>query len=242
MAARRGLLDRVKGRLSRLTGAGAPAAAAGIGPGFSPAYEEEWNELVEQVDNYTQKVGAAVVQTWEVGAAELGRVVRGHPQDKTVIERYSDALVPTLTPFQDLHKTCSGAMSRGYAAGAASGRMADATAPQLAMVDGLGEKAFEGWARTAGYLEPVFALAADPGGARERFEASGPELARACASARAVLQRELERVPNQPKLWTGVCDAWDLWQQTLTRELEICMTRAARELVADVRGGVGGNR
>lgn len=242
MAARRGLLDRVKGRLSRLAGAGPAATPAGIGPGFGPAYEEEWNELVEQVDNYTQKVGAAVVQTWEVGAAELGRVVRGHPQDKVAIERYSDALVPTLTPFQDLHKTCSGAMSRGYAAGVASGRMSDATAPLLAMVDGLGERAFEGWAKTAGYLEPVFALAADPSGARERFEANGPELARACANARAVLLRELERIPAQPKLWTGVCDAWDAWQQALCRELEIGMTRAARELVAEVRGGVAGNR
>lgn len=238
MSERRGLLSRVKNRLSRLAGSGAPARAQGIGPEFPASYEEDWNELVEQVDNYTQKVGAAVVQTWEVGAAELGRVVRGHAKDKEFIERYSDALVPTLTPFQDLHKKCSGAMSQGFGAGVAANRLSAATVPLVGLVDGLGPRAFEGWGKTAAYLDPVFALAKDPEAAKDRFLATGPELVRACANAQEVLRKALDGAADQPRLWTGVCDAYDAWQLALVRDIEITMTRAARDLVADLREGL----
>jgi hypothetical protein len=238
MSERRGLLSRVKNRLSRIAGGGAVAKGAGIGPGFGIAYEEDWNELVEQVDNYTQKVGAAVVQTWEVGAAEMGNAVRGLKEDKAMIERFSDALVPTLTPFQDLHKKCSGAMQQGFGAGVSGNSMAAATRPLVGLVDGLGDRAFEGWTKTATYLEPMFALCRNPEESRDRFLAFGPELAAGCAKAQAVLQQNLDGVPNQPRLWGGICDSFDAWQLALTRELEISMTRAAKELVKDVREGV----
>lgn len=237
MSEPRGLLARVKNRINRLRGQ--PAAAAGIGPGFHPDYEEEWNELVEQVDNYTQKVGAAVVQTWEVGAAELGRAVHGHAQDKQLIERFSDSLVPYLTPFQDLHKHAKSAMTQGFAAGTRQGSMAAATAPLAQMVDGLGDRAVEGWEKTAEYLAPVFALTADPPASRAKFHATSARVRRACDDAQAVLRKELEALPSRPKLWSGVCDSFDAWQLRLTRELEICMTEAERQLVADVRAGLG---
>lgn len=236
----KGLLSRVRNRLSRLAGGiagGGRAPTAGIGGGFSVSYEEEWNDLVEQVDNYTQKVGAAVVQTWEVGAAELSRVLIGLPDEKSMIERYSDSLVPTLTEFQDLHKKCSGAMAEGFKAGTANASMAAATAPLGALVDGLGGRAAAGWLKTAIYLEPIFALAVDPAAAKLRFEAAGAELAKGCDLAQATLRTELGAVPQNPKLWDGVCEAFDKWQLRLVRELEIEMTKATRQLVADVRAG-----
>lgn len=236
MSDRRGLLSRVRNRLSRLGGGGS-AAAPGIGPAFPAVYEEEWNELVEQVDNYTQKIGAAVVQTWEVGAAELARSVVGQPDEKVTIERFSDALVPTLTPFQDLHKKCSGAMAQGLSAGIERNSMAAATAPQVTMIDGLGERAREGWEKTATYLAPVFALGADPAGTEAKFRAAGVELSRACDAAQGVLRQNLDAVPQKPRLWDGVCDSWDNWQLALVRDIEIIVTGATRALVADVRAG-----
>ncbi len=237
MSERLGLLSRVKNRLSRLAGAGGQARGAGIGPSFPASYEEDWNELVEQVDNYTQKVGAAVVQTWEVGAAEVGRVVRGHEKDKEFVERFSDALVPTLSPFQDLHKKCSGAMSQGFAAGVQANALAAATNPLVGLVDGLGDRAFEGWGKTAAYLEPLFALCADPEASKDRFLASGPEIARACAASQAVLRKSLDGAASQPKLWVGVCDSYDAWQLALVRDIEITVTRATKDLAADIRAG-----
>lgn len=240
MSDRRGLLSRVKNRLSRLAGAGAPARGQGIGAAFPATYEEDWNELVEQVDNYTQKVGAAVVQTWEVGAAEVGRVVRGHEKDKEFIERFSDALVPTLSPFQDLHKKCSGAMSSGFAAGVEANALAAATRPLVGLVDGLGDRAFEGWGKTATYLDPLFALCKDPEAAKDRFLATGPEMARACAASQEILRQSLDGAAAQPKLWVAVCDAYDAWQLALVRDVEITMTRATRDLAADMRAGRAG--
>lgn len=234
MPPRKGLLSRVKSRLQEF-GIGGKPQLPGIGPGFTPAYEEEWNELVEQVDNYTQKLGAAVVQSWEVGAAELGRVVVGRPDEKVLIERFSDALVPTLTPFQDLHKKCSGAMAQGYTAGTQRDSLSAASAPLYHMVDGLGGRAAEGWGKTTDYLEPVFALCADPAAAKARFRAAGDEIAKGCDVAQAVLKQNLDGMPEKPKLWDGVCDSFDNWQARLVRELEIAITAATRALVADIK-------
>ena len=219
-----GLLSRVRNRLFR------PKAVAAIGPAFSPAYEEEWNELVEQVDNYGQKVGAAVVQSWEVGAAELGRAVKGKPGEKVLIERFSDALVPTLTPFQDLHK-----MKLGYSKGTATGQLTAANTALLTLVAGLGPSAADGWAKTATYLEPVFAVCADPAAARAAMLAHGPALEAACADAERVLVDELAKGPARASLWVAVTEPFDQWQLRLVRGLEIAITQATRELAANAR-------
>lgn len=237
MSDRRGLLSRVRNRLANI-GIGRKPEGPGIGPAFPPAYEEEWNELVEQVDNYTQKIGAAVVQTWEVGAAELGRVVIGRADEKTLIERYSDALVPTLTPFQDLHKKCSGAFAKGLAAGNQSNQLKAATAPLVEMVDGLGGRAQEGWEKTVTYLEPLVAMSKDPAATRAKLLAGGQDLDRACRDAQAVLQANLDAMHKKPTLWAGVCDSWDNWQQALVRDVEISLSKVTRALVADLREGL----
>ena len=203
MSERKGLRGRIRNVLQDL-GIGARPKPPGLGAGFGAANEEEWNELVEQVDNYTQKVGAAVVQTWEVGAAELGRVLQGLPEEKTLIERYSDALVPTLTPFQDLHKLCSGAMSRGFAAGVERNSIAAATSPLAQMVDGLGGRAQEGWTKTVAYLEPIVAVSADPAATRARLLAAGEDLARGCLAAEGVLRAQLQGAAERPRLWDAV--------------------------------------
>jgi hypothetical protein len=233
----RGLLTRVRSRLAGL-GIGRRPPPPGLGPAFSARYEEEWNELVEQVDNYTQRIGAAVVSTWEVGAAELGRVVKGRVDEKTLIDRYSDSLVPTLTPFRDLHQKCSGAMSRGYAAGVAANQVRAATGPVAAIVEGLGGAANEGWVKTVEYLDPLLALGADPAATRARCLAAGRELEAACRKAQGLLSGELDRIAERGSLWDGVCDPWDHWQAALSRDVEIILTKVYRDLVADMRAGL----
>ena len=147
-----GLLTRLKNRLR-------PPSTSTLGDRFTPTLEEAWNELEEQVDAEFKKAGSSVVGAWEVGAAELGRVLVGHADDRGLVERYSDALVPTLQPFQDLHKGIGTAFRAGLAAGRASGRLESATAPLAALMVGLDERAGEGWAKTTRHLQPLFALA-----------------------------------------------------------------------------------
>jgi hypothetical protein len=202
---------------------------------FGPEDREVWLELVEQVDAETKKVGSAVVGAWEVGAAELGRAVVGRPDDRALIERYSDALVPTLQPFQDLHKLVDAAMRKGLDAGLAANDVSAATAPLLVMVGGLGQRATDGWAKTVKHLEPVLAACPDPDAARARL-ADGAPLQRACEDAERVLVAGLAAVRTAPDLWTGLMNAVEAWQLALGRELEIFLCGRAKQLSRDLQG------
>ncbi len=225
-----GLLTRVKNRL--LGKKPSPA----IGTGFPASYAEEWTDLIEQVDNYGQKVGAAVVQSWEVGAAELGRALQGRAGENVLIERFSDALVPTLTPFQDLHKKTTAAMKQGLDRGGASGQIGPATEALASLVAGLGVEAAAGWVKTVEYLDPILAGCAAPEEARAAMLRHQGALRDACDAAEAVLVAELARAPARATLWDAVTEPFDQWQLKLVRELEIAITVAVRELVGNVRG------
>lgn len=224
-----GILTRVKNRLLGKR----PVRA--IGAGFPRAYKEEWDELVEQVDNYGQKVGAAVVQSWEVGAAELGRALKGKAGEKVLIERFSDALVPALTPFQDLHKKTTAAMKLGFDRGSDAGQIAAANHAVAGLVDGLGPSARDGWAKSVEYLDPLFATCADPEGARAAMLGHASAMEAACVAAEAVLIAELAKAAERETLWSAVTEPFDRWQLKLVRELEIAITKATRELVANVK-------
>lgn len=238
MSLRESLLTRTASRIrARLGLRGGPPALAGIGAAFGPALEDDWKELVEQVDADLRKVGASVVSSWEVGAAGLGRALVGRADDAALIERYSDALVPTLAAFDALHKGCAGAMDAGLRAGLSSGQLAMATAPLPALVASLGENTSAGWQRTVEHLEPVFACCAAPDAARARFLGGRHDLVAACAEADGVLRARLEALPRARTLWEGLTAATEAWQLALSRSLEIALSRHTRALVEEVKAG-----
>jgi hypothetical protein len=201
--------------------------------------EEEWNELVEQVDAEFKKVGAALVGSWEVGAAELGRVIVGDPDDARLVERFSDALVPTQQPFTNLHKGCSAAMQRGLRAGLSAGRIDVAVAPLQQLVDALGPEVDAGWPKTRAYLDPIVSRCKDPKGAAARFDAGGPALGAAAVEASGVLRARLAALPQAPTLYVGLTDAVEAWQQALGRSVEMIVVGRAKDLVREVREGRG---
>lgn len=199
--------------------------------------EEVWRELEEQVDAELKKAGASVVGAWEVGAAELGRAVVGLPDDKVLVERFSDALVPTLQPFQDLHKGIGAAMRAGLEAGRSTGSVAAATAPLARLLEGLDEQAAAGWSKTAKHLEPLFARCARPDEARDRFLAGERLLRQACVDADEIWRARLAALPEAPGLWEGVTGAAEAWQLAATRGIEIAVDRHAKGLVGGIREG-----
>lgn len=227
-----GLLTRIR---NRLRAGGAPSGA--LGARFTPALEETWRELEEQVDGELRKAGSSVVGAWEVGAAELGRAVVGLPDDKALVERFSDALVPTLQPFQDLHKGLGRAMNEGLRAGLATGTVAAATEPLAGLLVGLDERAGAGWTKTTAHLAPLFARCARPDEARDRFLAGERALRQACVEADEVWRARLAALPGAPGLWEGLTGAAEAWQLTITRALEIAIDRHAKQLVAGIREG-----
>jgi hypothetical protein len=218
----------------------ASGASSGIGMAFRPEMGEEWTELGEQVDGFTRRVGSSVVASWEVAASELARVTIGRADEKVILERFSDGLVPALTPFQDLHKGAESAMRDGARDGAGQGTLAAATRPLVMLVIGLDDRAVRGWNKTVDYLQPVYDVAPDPeaaGRARAAMVAAGEPIASACRASEQVLREQLSRLPQAASLWDGVCDPFDAWQLALTRELEIALHRATRGMIAEIRGG-----
>lgn len=226
-----GLMKRVRSRLGGADG-------GGIGSAFNAEREKEWDELPEQVDAALKKIGSAIVGSWEVGAAELGRVVIGRPDSQTLIDRYSDSLVPTLAPYQDLHKKCNDAMRDAKKAALKSRRLEDAAGPLLKLVAGVGLKAGEGWGKTTDYLEPIFALCPDPAAARAHFAEGKGMLQESAVRAEGVLRERLAALPQSKTLWDGICDAFDAYQAALSRDLEIGLDVRTRALVMSARAGI----
>lgn len=232
-----GLLSRLRVRLSEVRGV--TASSSGIGTGFTQAMAEVWKELEEQIDGELKKSGASIVGAWEVGAAELGRAVIGFEDDRVLVERYSDALVPTLQPFQDLHQGIGTAMHAGLRAGLAAHSLAAATAPLARLMEGLDEKAAEGWSKTAAHLEPIILLSRRPDDTRAQLAAGGRTLRQACADAELVWRARLDALPAAPGLWEGLTGAAEAWQLSITRALEVGIDRQVKGLVAGVREGRG---
>ena len=224
----RALLSQVRTRLS-------PPVPV-VGQQFRPGMHDEWNELEEQVDGYLKKIGASVVGSWEVAAADLARVLVGRPDDKVLLERFSDAIVPALQPFQDLHKAVPGVIVEGRTAGDAAGTLAAATRPLVVMLVGLDVRAEAGWAKTVEYLGPLFA-AGDAERSRLAMASAGPKIAAACRSADTLFREQLARLPQAPRLWDGVCEPFDAYQLALSRELEIEIHRASRGMIAALGTG-----
>jgi hypothetical protein len=204
-----------------------------LGLHFDASQHEEWNELEEQVDGYLKKLGSSIVGSWEVAAAELARKLVGRPDERVLIDRFSDGLVPALAPFQDLHKGISSAMAEGRKAGTAQSSLSAATRPLIVLVAGLDARAQAGWEKTTEYLVPIYGIG-NTEAAREAMTTAGPRIAAACASADALLRDQLSRLPQAPSLWVGICEPFDAYQLALTRDLEMEIHAATRGMIGAI--------
>lgn len=234
-------MSPVRGLLSRLRGRGV-GPSPGVGLRFLPAMEEEWKELEEQVDAHAKRPGTALVSSWEVAASELARATLGRDDEKLLIDRFSDGLVPALTPFQDVHKGVPSAIREGLEAGRREGSMAAATRPLVMLVNGLDAKVGPGWAKTVDYLEPLYAIAPRPEAARAAMAPVGGRFAQGCRDAETVLRERLAQLPRAANLWDGVLDPFEAWQLTLGREIEMSVYEATRGMVAAIRGDLPSER
>lgn len=219
-------------RLRARFGADTPIAGP-VGMAFTPAMEPEWQELEEQVDAALKQVGSAVVASWEVGAAEIARVIIGLPDERALIERYSDALVPTLSAFQDLHKGCPGAFAEGLRAGRADGTLTSATRPLVMLFSGLDQRAQDGWAKTTEYLEPLFERCRAGTPVRAAFAAA--PLAEACRKGESTLRSTLSTLPRAASLDDGVVEAFEAARDAMVRDLEFALHTPTRALAAGLR-------
>jgi hypothetical protein len=224
-----GLLNRLRQRIDRRLHPPAPKA----GPVWTEQMEKEWEDLPEQVDAALKKLGSAAVGTWEVGAADLGRVLIGQPQERSLMERYSDGLVPTLEPYQELHRRCAGQMQRALVAARAGGL--PALEPEFTgILEGLSGRVDEGWDKTVTWLAPLIALSGHPAELERELRTRGGQL-RESAQVNEQKLRERLRVLPQENLYENLCEVWEEYQQDMCRDIEVILDSATQMLVGALR-------
>jgi len=225
-----GLLSRLRHRL-----APRPPVSAPLGNQLPAELDTVWAELPEQVDAYMKKIGSSIVSSWEVGAAETARRLIGRPDEKRLIERFSDALVPTLAPYQALHKQVPSVMQSALKVIKAQ-KTLDAAVPELLkLIEGLGDQAAEGWLKTVDYLEPLLAMAHHPEQSTQALKAGEAEFKSSALRHAQVLQSRLAALPKANSLFAGICDAFEAYQIGMSRDLEIHLDKQTRLLIKELR-------
>lgn len=218
-----GLLSRVKGRMKRALG-GAPPPEKPAAP-FDAATAEMWKELREQYALGYQTMGAAVVASWEVTAAEIHAAGRRRSAERAPewVTRFSDALVPTLSPIQAADRACDKVWKQSTRAATASGKLADAMPALSAHARDLGAAVQAGWPGTADWIEPVVVGLGVEEAGRARLAAVGAALRAAIDGRAADLTRALEAVPLADDVESAFLDAIEAWRHGTAQDLEVAL-------------------
>ncbi|MCB9777278.1 MAG: hypothetical protein H6742_01775 [Alphaproteobacteria bacterium] len=226
----RGLARRVR---DRVAGAGRDSGA-----GFDASQDMAFAVLQEEGDSAWQRVGASLVSAWEIGLTDTSRALAGRiPDDdrRRLVERISDALVPTQQPLNDAKAAFSRAVTDGTREGLAAGRLDVATAPLAAVMAGVGADLAGGWEKTTGYLAPVFEVLPDPEAARAAFREVGPALQQLFDEQGATFARALAALPEGDDLEHDLREAVDAWYAATSRGVEVTVYRGRTVLVDAAR-------
>ncbi|MCK6503113.1 hypothetical protein L6R53_06915 [Myxococcota bacterium] len=212
----RHLARKVRGRLG-----GRPAT---IGDHFGPDNDVAFAVLEEEGDAAFQRVGASLVGAWEVAITDLARALEPRLESAAkykLTERLSDSLVPTQQPLQDAKHQFASAVKKGAQAGLKSGRLADAVAPAVAMVDGLAVPVGKGWQKSTDYMQPIWDALPDGAAAKADFGALGPRLQALLEEQARVYRQALEDLPRQPDLERAIRDAMEAWYAKVSVGIEL---------------------
>lgn len=230
----RHLARKVRGRLG-----GRPAT---VGDHFGADNDVAFAVLEEEGDAAFQRVGASLVGAWEVAITDLARALEPRIESAAkykLTERLSDSLVPTQQPLQDAKHQFASAVKKGAQAGLRSGRLADATAPAVAMIDGLAGPVGQGWQKSAEYMQPLWEALPDGARVKAEFQALGPRLVALLEEQARVYRQAMAELPGQPDLERGVRDAMEAWYAKVSVGIELIvydgrtvLVRAAERLPA----------
>lgn len=211
----RGLARRVKRRV---------VGSSAVGDRFGPAQDRAFARLDDNADASFQIIGASVVGTWEVLLTDLAKAMRGAVPDeqaRKLVERVSDALVPTQEPMQNASRVYRKALKQGVQQALSTGRLSDATAPICASIEPLPAKLGQGWSKTAEYLEPVLAALSPDGTLRADFAARGAELEASIEAHNAAYTAQMQAMPEATDLDAALAAAMDAWRVDVARTMEL---------------------
>lgn len=222
----RQLARKVRGRL----GSGGRA----VGDRFGSDRDVAFAVLAEEGDSAFQRVGASLVGAWEVGITDLARALEPRLQNAAknkLTERLSDALVPTQQPLNDAKHAFGQAVKEGTQAGLRSGRLVDAWAPSMHILEGLGAKTVEGWEKSTNYIDPLWAVLPADGDPKARFGQLGARMGALLDEAAAEWRQAMTNLPLQPDLERAIRDATEAWYAKVSVGIEMIVYDGRNVLV-----------
>jgi hypothetical protein len=221
--------DRLRTLLGRSRG---PTA---IGEGFDSRQDGAFAALDQSAEGSFAVFGSAMVASWEVLITDLSRSLTPRLEPgaaPALVERISDALVPTLTPVQAVGKRFQQAGRSGVRAALQSGRLRDATDPLVAAVRPVGAGVEEGWAKSIDYLGPLYdVMGAEGPAGRQALAAGGPALRLRLDAAADGLARDLGALPAATELAGPLVLAVDAYAAAITRAVEDLVYERRTELL-----------
>ena len=217
MALRRlkGLAGRVK---RRIVGSNA------IGDQLGPAQDAAFARLDHNAEGTFQIIGASVVSTWEVLLTDFARAITGKIPDaqaRPLLDRISDALVPTQGPMQGAGKVYRRSIKKGVQHALQTGKLTDATAPIISALEGLPEEMADGWVKTADYLGPVYEALSDDGTIKDDFVRSSSDLRAMLVRCNDAYIEALRALPQAQDLDTALTESMDAWRLAVSRGMEM---------------------
>lgn len=220
----RHLARRVRDRLD-----GAP-----LGDRFPANGAAAFAVLDGNAEGVFSSVGAAVVSSWEVLLADVGRALGRTMTDTeraAAVTRMSDALVPTLSPLQHLDRPFRAAASAGVNTALRTGVLAHATDPLVASLDGLAEPVAAGWAKTVSYLGPLCEQLPEPPALRGALAFTGGELRALFEGQARTFAGAMTALSTAPALEPPLLAAMEAWKQGVVRGVEVAIYGARTRLV-----------
>lgn len=228
----RRVAGRVRRRLQRALPGAAPSAP--VQRRWDAAAVADFEALKDEYRLVFQTMASATVASWEVSASELHRRLKprlGVEEAATQIERFSDALVPSLSVLQTTERGVSELWPKVEAAGAEHDSVAQALALLAAHSRGLGRAFEEDWPKTVEYLGPVLDVIAVSDAGRQELLEIGAAVRRGLDSSSEAFGQSLAGVAVADRIAQAFLEATDGYRHGAAREVEMALHKVEQVIV-----------
>ena len=196
-----------------------------------------WDELSAEFLAGFQAIGASTVSSWEVSLSELHRAAKrayGQEVATELVERFSDALVPTVGVFNAANLAARGVWKESVELAQEAGHLEEAVEHVCVMISPIAGQFQEEWPKTVDYLKPVFEKISASDETIEKLLALGPKVSTQLAVVGETYIDDLRRLVGSPDLYNGFLDAVEAYKQGSGRVIEIELDVVRALLVASV--------
>lgn len=197
-----------------------------------------WADLGDEFRGAIQGLNSSLISSWEVILAEVHSAVKATKGQETatkMVERLSDALVPTIAAFQNADLGSRTAWEESCELAEKSGKLEEAIERVCQVIAPIGPAFAEGWPKTIEYLAPVFEELAVNAEDQAKLLDMGARVGPALFRKGETYQDDLARLVGSPDLMNGFLDAVEAYKNGGGRVIEVEFDLVRAILVASAK-------